>query len=411
MIDLDRCRQLDAQDPLRAFRERFAAPKAGTIFLDANSVGAMPKDVPERALRLLNDLWVEQRRRGWTASDWLEKPGLLGASVAHLLGARPDDVIIADNTSINLFKLLSLALRLRPDRHVVLSEPGNFPTDLHIAQGLARYLDGRFVLHTIDDRDALLAAIGDDTALVHLSHVDYRTSYRWDMAEVGRRAHAAGALTLWDLSHAAGAIDIDLEGDGADFAVSSTYKYLCGGPGSPALLWIRPEHQDREWPTIAGWIGHADLLAFSSQYAPAPGITSQLTGTPAVIADELMAGAFDIWHEVAKADLVSKHRSLSETLKALLEQECGTLGVAIDSPTDYDRQGGHVAFSHPHGGPLCEALIEAGVVGSFRKPGVVRFGLGPLYISHEDCWIAVQRLRKILETESWRETRFQKVSV
>jgi len=411
MIDLDRCRQLDTKDPLRGFRDRFAAPKAGTIFLDANSVGAMAKDVPERALRLFNELWVEKRRRGWTASDWLEKPGLLGGSVAHLLGARSQDVIIADNTSINLFKLLSLALRLRPDRRVVLTEPGNFPTDLHIAQGLARFLDGRFELRMIEDRAALLNAIGDDIAVVYLSHVDYRTSYRWDMAEVGRRARAAGALTLWDLSHAAGAIEVDLERDGADFAVSSTYKYLCGGPGSPALLWVRPEHQDREWPTIAGWIGHADLLAFASDYEPAPGIARQLTGTPAVIADEIMAGAFDIWREVSRDDLVAKHRSLSETLKGLLEQECDTLGVTIDSPADYERQGGHVAFHHAHGGPVCEALIEAGVVGSFRKPGVVRFGLGPLYVSHEDCWIATQRLKKILETQVWREPRFQKVSV
>ncbi|MEM7025872.1 MAG: aminotransferase class V-fold PLP-dependent enzyme, partial [Pseudomonadota bacterium] len=303
------------------------------------------------------------------------------------------------------------ALRLRPDRRVVLTEPGNFPTDLHIAQGLAHYLDGRFEVQEVDDHNALLAAIGRDTAVVYLSHVDYRTSYRWEMAEVCRRAKSAGALTLWDLSHAAGAVEVDLDGTGADFAVSSTYKYLCGGPGSPALLWVRKEHQDREWPTIAGWMGHADLFAFAGQYEPAPGIMRQLTGTPAVIADELMAGAFDIWREVPKDDLFAKHRSLSETLKDLLVQQCGDLGVAIDSPTDYERQGGHVAFRHEHGGPLCEALMDAGVVGSFRKPGIVRLGLGPLCLSHEDCWIAVQRLRKILETEAWREPKFQEVSV
>lgn len=409
MIDLDRCRRLDAGDPLARFRDRFAAPDARTIFLDANSVGAMPKDVPARAVRLW-ELWVEHRRRGWTISDWLEKPRLLGASIAHLIGARPDDVIVTDNTSINLFKLLSLALRLRPGRRVVLTEPGNFPTDLFIAQGLARYL-GDVEVRAIEDRDALQDAIGADTAVVYLSHVDYRTSWRWDMAEVCRSARAAGALTLWDVSHAAGAIEVDLEGSGADLAVGCTYKYLCGGPGSPALLWIRREHQGREWPTIAGWMGHADLFAFASAYEPAPGIMRQLTGTPAVIADELMAGAFDIWREVRTADLVAKHRSLSETLKTLLEQECGDLGVAIDSPADYARQGGHIAFRHEHGGPLSEALLAAGVVGSFRKPGVVRFGLGPLYLSHEDCWIATQRLKKILETETWREPKYQRVSV
>jgi kynureninase len=410
MIDLDRCRRLDADDPLFRFRDRFAAPEAKTIFLDANSVGAMPKDVPARAERLWQ-LWVEHRRRGWTISDWLEKPRLLGAAIAHLIGARPDDVIVTDNTSINLFKLLSLALHLRPERRVVLTEPGNFPTDLFIAQGLARWLGDGVEVRTIEDRAVLLDAIGADTAVVYLSHVDYRTSWRWDMAEVCRRARAAGALTLWDVSHAAGAIDVDLEGSGADLAVGCTYKYLCGGPGSPALLWVRREHQDREWPTIAGWMGHADLFAFASEYEPAPGVTRQLTGTPAVIADELMAAAFDIWREVRKDHLVAKHRSLSETLKALLEQECGDLGVEIDSPADYQRQGGHIAFRHEHGGPLSEALLAAGVVGSFRKPGVVRFGLGPLYLSHEDCWIAAQRLKRILETETWRDPKYQKVSV
>jgi kynureninase len=410
MIDLDRCRRLDADDPLRDYRLRFAAPEAGTIFLDANSVGAMPKDVPARAAKMF-ELWVEQRQRGWSVSDWLEKPSLLGASIAHLIGARPDDVIVTDNTSVNLFKLLSLALRLRPDRRVVLTEPGNFPTDLFIAQGLARFLGGGVEVRAIEDRDALLAAIGAETAVVYLSHVDYRTSYRWDMVEVCRRAREKGALTLWDVSHAAGAIDVDLEGSGADLAVGCTYKYLCGGPGSPSLLWVRPEHQDREWPTIAGWMGHADLFAFASDYEPVSGIARQLTGTPAVIADELMAGAFEIWREVSKADLVTKHRSLSETLKGLLEQECGDLGVAIDSPPDYERQGGHIAFRHEQGGPVSEALAEAGVVGSFRKPGIVRFGLGPLYISHEDCWIATRHLKKILETEAFRAPRYQNVSV
>jgi kynureninase len=410
MIDLDQCRRLDGDDPLRDYRLRFAAPEAGTIFLDANSVGAMPKDVPARAAKML-ELWVEQRRRGWSVSDWLEKPGLLGASIAHMIGAKPNDVIVTDNTSVNLFKLLSLALRLRPDRRVVLTEPGNFPTDLFIAQGLARFLGGEVEVRAIEDRDALLDAIGAETAVVYLSHVDYRTSYRWDMAEVCRRARAEDALTLWDISHAAGAVEVDLEGSGADLAVGCTYKYLCGGPGSPSLLWVRPEHQDREWPTIAGWMGHADLFAFASDYEPVSGISRQLTGTPAVIADELMAGAFEIWREVGKADLVAKHRSLSETLKELLEQECGHLGVAIDSPPDYERQGGHIAFRHEQGGPVSEALAEAGVVGSFRKPGIVRFGLGPLYISHEDCWIATQRLKKILETETFRSPRFQKVSV
>ena len=408
-IDLEYCRRLDAQDPLRELRDQFEPPREGKIFLDGNSAGAMPRDVRRRTERIL-DLWVEERRRGWTVSDWLEKPKALGACVAHLIGAAPEDVIACDTTSHNLFKTLHLALALRPERKVVLTEPGNFPTDLHIAQGLARLL-GDIEIRCIADKEELLDAIGDDTAVVYLSHSDYRTSYRWDMADVASRAKARGALTLWDLSHSAGAVPVDLEGAGADLAVSCAYKYLSGGPGAPALVWVAKEHQGKVWPALSGWMGHADLFAFSPNYEPAPGVGCMLVGTPAVIADEIMSAAFDLWRDVAAADLHAKHRSLSELMKRLLVERCGRYGVEIDSPMDYDRQGGHVAFRHAHGGPLSEALIAEGVVGSFRKPGVVRFGLGPAWLSHEDIWRAVSRLEAVLVREAWRDPRFQKVSV
>ena len=410
MINLEDCRALDATDPLSGLRQQFEEASDGTIFLDANSVGAMPRSARAKVGQML-DLWVEKRRRGWTVSDWLEKPRLLGASIAHLIGARPDDVIACDTTSHNLFKTLHLALALRPDRRVVLTEPGNFPTDLHIAQGLVRLLGGDVEIRMIEDHGALVEAIDDSVAVVYLSHVDYRTSYRWDMAEICARAQRVGALTLWDLSHAAGAVPVSLEGSGADLAVCCAYKYLAGGPGAPALLWIRDKHQNRAWPAISGWMGHADLFAFAPAYEPAPGVACMLAGTPAVIADEIMSAAFDIWRDIDPAALHAKHRSLSETLKSLLIERCGGHGVEIDSPLDYDRQGGHVAFRHPHGGPVCEALIAEGVVGSFRKPGVVRFGLGPAWLSHEDMWNAVSRLEAVLTRESFREPRFQRVSV
>lgn len=391
-------------------RERFARPAGDTIYLDGNSIGAMPADAPRRVQKLMLEGWRDARRRGWNSYDWLDKPRVLGAGIAHILGAGAEDVVVCDSTTVNLYKLLAYAWQLDRSRPVIVAEAYTFPTDGYVAQGLARFTQGAAQVREIAAPEELDAALGPDVGVVYLSHVDYRSSRRWDMAEVNRKAAAAGALTLWDLSHSAGAVAIDLAGSGADFAVGCGYKYLCGGPGAPAWLYVAPRHQDRAWPVIAGWMGHADPFAFTPEFEPHAGVRSQLSASPAVLANEAMSAAVDLWREVKREDLDWKHRSLSELTVALLEQECAAYGVEIASPPDYDQRGGHVAFTHPGAAAITEALLEAGVVNSFRKPDSIRFGLSPLALSHEDVWGAVGRLRVVLESEKWRQSKFQRVS-
>ncbi|MGI9332109.1 MAG: kynureninase [Gammaproteobacteria bacterium] len=402
---------LDAHDPLAGLRGRFAAPGADTIFLDANSMGAMPATVPGRLAQFCTHAWTEMRRQGWTHFEWLERPHQIGAAIAPFIGARPQDVIACDSTTVNLFKMLGYAWRVRESGHIVLTESGNFPTDLYVAQGMTGFVEGNPQIKVCSSRDEVLDSITDDVAVVYLSHVDYRSAERWDMARVNRLAHAAGALTVWDLSHAAGAVPVDLQGSNADLAVGCGYKYLSLGPGGPAYLWVNPRHGSRAWPAICGWMGHENVFAFAKDYAPLAGASGHATGTPPVLANEVAWCAAEIWREVEPRQLWNKHRSLAELLVALLEQQCASLGVELISPRNHDERGGHVSFRHPGAGPVCEALLEAGVIGSFRNPDSLRFGLGALSSSHEDIWNAVARLKDILVSERWREHRFQNVSV
>jgi kynureninase len=411
MITFAHCLDLDARDPLRDVRARFARTAEDTVFLDGNSVGAMPADAPQRVERMLNQGWRDARRRGWSRFDWLEKPWLLGEKLAHLIGAGRHDVVFADNTSVNLFKILAYAWQLNPQRPVIVTERENFPTDVYVAEGLARFTGGRAQVRLIDDPAELAGALGPDVGVVYLSHVDYRSSYRWDMAATTAQTHAAGALAMWDLSHAAGAIPVQLEASGADFAVGCGYKYLCGGPGAPSWLYVAPRHQNAAWPVIAGWMGHADIFAFAPTYEPLAGVRRHLAGSPSILANEAMSAAADIWADVRPEDLGWKHRSLSELLVTLLEERCSEFGVRVVSPARYEQRGGHLTFSHPGAGRVVEALLERGVVSSFRKPDAIRFGLSPLALSHADLWTAVDRLREVLATELWKEPRFAKVSV
>jgi kynureninase len=410
-ITREACQAWDQEDPLKSFRACFQPPEKDVIFLDANSMGAMPKTVPPMLQKFCTDAWVELRRQGWNHFEWMERPTGLGASISHLMGARPEDVLVCDNTTVNLFKLLSYAWRVRGSGDELLTERGNFPTDLYVAEGIEKLFDGAVKLVVCDSRAEVLERISKKTAIVYLTHADYRSGERWDMADLNSRAHAADALTVWDLSHSTGAIPVDLMGSQADFAIGCGYKYLSGGPGGPAYLWVHPEHGQKAWPSICGWMGHGDVFAFAKTYWPLEGIGRQATGTPAVIANEIFACAAEIWEQVDAEQLWAKHRKLGDLMIDLLDQECGALGVVVNSPRDYDQRGGHIGFSHAGAGPLCEALLDAGVVGSFRKPNALRFGLGSLYLRYEDIWETVQRLRRILEAESWRDDRFQKVSV
>lgn len=400
MITYEQCEAMDRADALAPARALFDAPPGGRIYLDANSIGAMPKAAPERIQEVMADGWSRDRRRSWSTGEWLSAPIRLGERIAPLIGADDGEVLVCDSTSVNLFKLLAGALKLQPGRPVIVSEAGNFPTDLYIAQGLRDLLGGECELRLVPEGEDPAGYVDGDTAVLSLSLVDYRTSQRLDMARLTQAAHQAGALALWDLSHAAGAIPVDLNAAGADFAVGCTYKYLCGGPGAPAFLFAAGRHQEAIKPALSGWMGHAAQFEFATGYVPAPGVKRQLCGTPPVLANAVLETALEIWSSVSLNAVHAKHASLSGLLIGLLDQRCPS--VTLASPRDYDNQGGHVSVSHPGGAALVEALARHGVICSHRAPDSIRFGLGPLTLRHVDLWHAVDCLAEILAGEIWR---------
>ena len=400
---------LDAADPLAALSDLFEL-KPGTIFMDANSIGPMPKAVRSSAQSLLDD-WVALRRRGWSSRQWLDMPSLLGDAIAPVLGADPGSVVVCDSTTINQFKAVAHCLAINRERSVILSQNGNFPTDVHVVQGIVEASRGRLSLRFINTEEEAIAALDDKVAVAALSHVDYRSGERWDMKRVTRAAHAKGVLTVWDTSHSAGAVPVALKDSQTDMAIGCGYKYLCTGPGGPAYIYARKEIADAVWPAIAGWMGHADVFGFTRDFAPHPGIKRFIAGTPAVAANELVKSLLDIWPKIDPQKLWAKHKSLTDFLIALLEQECGPLGIEVTSPRDHGRRGGNVSFRSPGAGSVVEALIDEGVVSSFRKPDAIRFGVSPLVISHKDVYEAVARLKRILKDEIWKQPKYKKVSV
>jgi kynureninase len=409
------CDRLDAGPEAPAFaawRARFAAGAPGTIYLDANSIGPMPLAAAARVQAALDAGWRVARRRSWNEFDWLEQPRTLGAGLAPVLGAGPDDVRVGESTTVNQYRLLRLALALKAPRRVVVVEREVFPSNRYAAQGLAHagLADLRFVPQA--DAAALAQALAPgDVAAVALSHVDYRHSLRLDMAALTAQVQAAGALALWDLSHSAGAVAIDLRSSQADLALGCGYKYLCGGPGAPSFIYAHPRWQDAAWPAVCGWMGHADTFAFEHDYRPAPGMDRFLVGTPAVLSNAAFSAAAELWRGVDPALLDARHRSLTDTLGALVAQECGALGVEASSPREHARRGGHVALRFAHAGALAQALVAHGVVVSARKPDALRLGVHPLTATHAELWRAVQVLRGLLESGAWRDPRYQGSSV
>jgi kynureninase len=409
------CARLDAGPDAPAFaacRARFAPGAPGTLYLDANSIGPMPLAAPARLQAATDAGWRVARRRAWNETDWLAQPRALGAAIAGVLGAGPDDVRVGESTTVNQYRLLRLALALKAPRRVIVVEREVFPSNRYAAQGLAHagLATLRFVAQA--DAAALAEALAPgDVAVVALSHVDYRHSLRLDMARLTAQAQAAGALALWDLSHSAGALAVDLRGSGADLALGCGYKYLCGGPGAPSFVYAHPRWQDATWPAVCGWMGHADTFAFEPDFQPAPGMDRFLVGTPAVLANVAFGAAAEIWQGVDPALLDARHRSLTDTLGTLVEQQCGRFGVELSSPREHARRGGHVALRFAHAAALAQALVAHGVVVSARKPDALRLGVHPLTATHTELWHAVQVLRGLLESAAWRDPRYQGPSV
>jgi kynureninase len=400
VTSLETARALDAADPLRACRERFVLPD-GLIYLDGNSLGALPRATVARQRAAVEEEWGSELIRSWNSRGWIDAPARVGAKIARLIGARPHEVIVADSVSVNLFKLIVAAAALAPERQQILSEAGNFHTDLHIASGAAE-LAG---LHLdVRPREDIEAALGPDTNLLLLTHVHYKAGFRFDMGEVTARAKAAGALTLWDLSHSAGAVPLHLHRDGAELAVGCGYKYLNGGPGAPAFLYVAEHLQERLVSPLRGWMGHAAPFAFTDDYLPAPGIARFLAGTPPILSLAALESGVESFDGIEMEAIWAKSLQLFDLFAALAAERCPQLQCI--SPTDPERRGSHISFRHPHAFEICQALIADGVIGDFRAPDVVRFGLTPLYLGYQGIWQAVDRMAMILQTGAWRDPRF-----
>lgn len=398
----DEARALDGADPLRDYRQRFDLPD-GVIYLDGNSLGALPKATPARLEQVVSGEWGGGLIRSWNDADWISLPQRVGAKIAPLIGAEADEVIVCDSVSVNLFKLIGAALNMRLGRKVILSEPGNFPTDLYMiagleAQGLAeRRLAGP---------DDLEAALDEDVALLMLTHVHYKTGRTHDMVRLTKAAQDAGALVLWDLSHSGGAVPVDLTGCNADFAVGCGYKYFNGGPGAPAYAYAaRRHHQELSQP-LTGWMGHAAPFAFTDEYAPAPGVTRLLAGTPGILGIAALEVGVDLIAEIGMDRLAAKSRRLSEFFRNCVASRLPDLELV--SPPDPFARGSQLSFRHPDAYAICQALIARGIIGDFRDPDILRFGFAPAYVSFDDAFVAAENLAEIVMNREWDRPEFHK---
>lgn len=402
-ITRDALAAMDAADALAPFRDRFILADR-VIYLDGNSLGPVPKATPGRIAEVVAHEWGESLIRAWTEHGWIDLPLRVGEKIGRLIGAAPNSTVVADSTSVNLFKLLAAALDARPGRSIILTETGNFPTDLYMAQGLTALLRRGHKLRVMDDP---LDALGPDVAILLLTHVNYRSGAMHDMGSVTRAAHAAGALVLWDLSHSVGAVPLQLAANDVDLAVGCGYKYLNGGPGAPAFLSIAPTLQPSLRLPLTGWLGHAEPFAFDPIYRPAQGVARAVVGTPPVLSLAALEVGVDLMAQAPMADLRAKSLRLADLFMVLVAQECAGQGFSPLTPADASRRGSQVSFAHPEGYAIMQALIERDVIGDFRAPDVLRFGLAPLYLRYTDVWDAVAVLRRVMQDGAWRGDQFQ----
>ena len=405
-INREHCASLDANDLLRERREHFDLPER-TIYLDGNSLGALPKQTAARIDDLVRNEWGRDLIRSWNKHAWLTLPQRVGGKLARLLGAGDDEIIIADSTSVNIFKLLAGALAMQDVKHrrVILSERGNFPSDLYIAEGLNAMLDGKYILKLVDHGE-IEDALDADVALALITQVDYCSGSLHDMARLNKCAKMAGTHIVWDLSHSAGAIDLKLNQHGAELAVGCGYKYLNGGPGAPAFVYVAKELQANFMAPLSGWFGHMTPFAFTNTYTPAPGIKRLLCGTPSVIATVALECGIDTFDSITMNSIRKKSLALSALFRTLVDQECGGFGINCVTPHEPLQRGSHLSFSHEHAYPIMQAIIDRGVIGDFRQPNLMRFGFAPLYIRFVDCWDAAAVLREVLLSGAWNSEKY-----
>lgn len=397
---------MDREDRLAPLRAEFSLPD-GVIYLDGNSLGAQPKDAASRALQVIGAEWGNDLIRSWNKAGWFDLPTRLGAMLAPLIGASADEVVVTDSTSLNLFKALAGALHAqaidpaRGTRRIIVSERSNFPTDLYVAEGLTRWLDRGYQLKLVDCAEELTAAIDEHTAVVMLTHVNYRSGALHDMAAINRLAHQSGALTVWDLAHSAGAVEVALNRNGADFAVGCTYKYLNGGPGAPAFIWVAAHHQQAFSHPLTGWWGHAEPFAMTPSFAAAGGIRRALCGTQPIVSLALVECGLAIFGKTTMAALRAKSLALTDAFIAGVELRCAAHQLDLITPRHHPQRGSHVSFAHADGYAVIQALIARGVIGDYREPHIMRFGFTPLYTRFVDVWDAVDALCDILDRHDY----------
>ena len=414
----DECIALDAADPLAQHRALFSLPQ-DVVYLDGNSLGALPSATSSRVREVIERQWGQGLIRSWNSANWIELARRVGAKIALLIGAQPDEVICADSTSVNLFKVLATALRLqssRPqvsvaDRRFIVSERTNFPTDLYVAEGLIDLLGHKHELKLVESGN-FAAAIDDRTAVVMLTHVNFRTGAMHDISTLTRHAHDAGALTVWDLSHSAGAVPVALNAAEADFAVGCGYKYLNGGPGAPAFVFAASRHlhalaSDAYAQPLSGWLGHRAPFDFEHHYQPAPSIDRFAVGTPSIVALSALEAGVDTVVSAGIDALRNKSVALTDLFVRLAEQRCADQGVHLASPRNSEHRGSQVCLTHVDAYAVMQALILRGVIGDFRAPDILRFGFAPLYVSYVDVFDAVEALHQVLATAEWQRAACQ----
>ncbi len=387
-----------------ATRALFQLPE-GMTYLDGNSLGPLPRAAAARIDRAVRDEWGEMLITGWNKAGWMDQPMALGDRIGRLIGAGTGNVTLGDTLSIKVNQALAASLEMRPDRRVILSDSGNFPSDLYMAQGLIAQLDRGHELRIVAPEE-VAEALTDEVAVLMITEVDYRTGRRHDMPALTAKAHEVGALAIWDLAHSAGAVDVDVIGGEADFAVGCTYKFLNGGPGAPAFIYVAPAHAETTRPALSGWLGHAEPFAFEQGYRPGPGVSRMRVGTPPVLAMAALEAALDIWDEVDMAALRRASLALSDRFIDAALAACPDLELA--TPRDHARRGSQVSFRHPEGYAVMQALIAEGVVGDFRAPDILRFGITPLYTTAADIDRAVAVLERVLRDGSWDRPEYRR---
>ena len=411
MLTLEYCQQLDAADPLAAMKQRFALPD-NTIYLDGNSLGARPKTANARAQAVVEQEWEQDLISSWNTNNWWNLSLDIGNKVGKLVGAHADEVAVTDTTSGNLFKVLATALRIQSEasgeRKIILAEREAFPTDLYIIQGMSDWLNQGYELQLISGPEELQAALNERVAAVVLSHVNYRTGFLWPMQDTTAQIHQHGGLVIWDLCHSIGAVDIDLNAADADFAIGCTYKYLNGGPGAPAMVWVSAKHINRCGQPLSGWWGHAKPFDMAKDYAPAAGIRRYLSGTQPIVSLALVECGVDVHLQADMQSIRAKSLAMTDLFIALVEQECAKHPLEMITPREHAVRGSHVSLRHEFGFAIIQALIARSVIGDYREPEVMRFGITPLYLSYEDVWHAVQHLKDILDSRSWDVPEFHR---